>query len=157
MKYFFPIIQFSHITYVSKLTKARGLPLPYLIFLGQKDGTGGPVSSSSYCPINGRFTFSLTREDQVGRVGRTRLLLASLGDPERLSFCKGTKALMTLSSIHSRALDFLCFLSLFFSQVRVQVCSAQNGARWEIIIIGPESDHCLAFSLTDSVMLWKLD
>ena len=99
MKYFFPIIQFSHITYGSKLNEVRGLPLPHLIFLGQKDGTGGPVSSSSYCPINGRFTFSLTREDQVGRMGRTRMLQASLGDPERLNFCKGTSALMTLSSI----------------------------------------------------------
>ena len=71
---------------------------PCLIFLGQKDGTGGPVSSSNYCPINGRFTFSLTREDQVSRVGRTRILHASLGDPVRLNFCKGTKALMTLSA-----------------------------------------------------------
>ena len=68
---FFPIVKFSHITYVNKLKEVRALPLPYLIFLGQKDGTGGPVSSSNYCPINGRFTISLTREDQVSRVGRT--------------------------------------------------------------------------------------
>ena len=139
MKHFCPIIKFSHITYVNKLKEVHGLPLPYLIFLGQKDGTGGPVSSSNYCPINGRFTFSLTREDQVSRAGRARILHASLGDPERLNFCKGTSALMNLSSIRLHYLDFFCFLSLFFLQVRVQVCSAQSGARWEIIIIRSES------------------
>ena len=129
MKHFCPIIKFSHITYVNKLKEVRGLPLPYLIFLGQKDGTGGPVSSSNYCPINGRFTFSSTREDQVGRVGRTRMFQASFGDPVRLNFCKGTKALMTLSSNAIWIFSVFCIYFSFRSESRCAQPKVVRGGR----------------------------